>query len=317
MIEMKPKMFRESEKSSVSESLIVNIFSFLIVMALILAAESVIPWIMTKDEITAQVTEFRNSGAPITFSAIRDISSSVTADSSIYLAMLFSTVFGTIISVIYCRFFEARPIRSMGVVKRKAGRHYLRGILVGLLLSSVALVTVLFRVNNISFCKGADYVTILLILLGFGIQGMSEEFIFRGFLMNTLGGRHHPFVAIGVSAVAFSLAHILNPGFGVLAFVNIAMFGVFASLYMILYDDIWGACAIHSVWNFMHGSFYGISVSGSDTTESVFRTTPNISAKLLTGGEFGIEGSVFTTAVLAAGIAVLWLKLKKASDTEK
>ena len=143
---------------------------------------------------------------------------------------------------------------------------------------------------------------------------MSEEVIFRGFLMNSIAGRFHAFIAIGISAVAFSLAHVMNPGFGVLVFINLAMFGVFASLYMIAFDDIWGACAIHSVWNFTQGSFYGISVSGSGNQESVFRTTAASSSKLLTGGDFGIEGSIFTTVVLAAGIAAVIFKLKKAEN---
>lgn len=314
MPEIRSKMFKESEKSSVSDSLVTNIFSFILILAVILVAETIIPWLMTKEIINERIAEFGNSGARLTMKVIRSIASAVTSDSKAYIATLLCTVFGTLISIIYCRFGEARPLRSMGITKHRAGLHYLQGLGVGLLVSSVMLVTVLFRVNSITFCKGANYVTILLMMLGFGIQGMSEEFVFRGFLMNTLGGRHHPFVAIGVSAAAFSLSHILNPGFGLLAFINIAMFGVFASLYMILFDDIWGACAIHSAWNFLQGSVYGMKVSGSETTESVFRTVPAISSRLLTGGEFGIEGSIFTTVVFAAGIVVLWLMITKKAE---
>ncbi|MDO4864278.1 MAG: CPBP family intramembrane metalloprotease [Ruminococcus sp.] len=313
MPELKPKMFRESEKSSVSENLVANIVSFILIMAVILVAESIIPWIMAKDAINERINELTQSGGSVTLSAVRDISTAVTLESRTFIVMLLCTGFGTLISMFYCRFGEARSLRSMGVTKCKAGVHYLQGVLVGaVLMSAITLGSVLLRVNNISLCKSISFGTIALILLGFLVQGMSEEFIFRGFLMNTLGGRHHPFVAIGVSAVAFSLAHVLNPGFGVLVFINLAMFGVFASLYMIAFDDIWGACAIHSVWNFLQGSFYGISVSGSGETESVFRTTANSSARLLTGGDFGIEGSIFTTVVLAAGIAVVWWRLSKA-----
>jgi len=134
--------------------------------------------------------------------------------------------------------------------------------------------------------------------------------------MNTIGGRHNPYVAIGVSAVAFSLAHFLNPGYNILVFINLTMFGVFASLYMIAFDDIWGACAIHSVWNFLQGSFYGISVSGTGSVESIFRTTAKSSSVILTGGKFGIEGSIFTTIVLVAGISVIWLRLLKAPEVK-
>ena len=317
MPELRPKMFKESEKSSVSENLIVNIFSFVLILALILVVESIIPWLMARDAIYARLEELKASGAEMTFSVIRDASVSVSMENKVFIAMLFCTVFGTLIAMFYCRFGEARPLRSMGIVKHKAGLHYLQGVLVGtVLMTAIALGSVVCRANNISVCKNVNFGIILLTLLGFLIQGMSEEFIFRGFMMNTLGGRHHPFVAIGVSAAAFSLAHVLNPGFNLLVFVNLAMFGVFAGLYMILFDDIWGACAIHSIWNFLQGSFYGISVSGSGMNESVFRTTANSSSALLTGGKFGIEGSIFTTAVLAAGIAVLWWRLAKAPKNE-
>ena len=313
MPELKPKMFRESEKSSVSENLAVNIISFVLIMAIILAAEGLIPWIVSKDAIYERINELSASGGKVTFSAIRDIASAVTLETKPFIIMLLCTGFGTLISMFYCRFGEARSLRSMGVTKHKAGIHYLEGLLVGaVLMSAITLGSVLFRVNNISLCKNINFGIILLIMLGSFVQGMSEEFIFRGFFMNTLGGRHHPFVAVGVSAVAFSLAHVLNPGFGVLVFINLMMFGVFAGLYMIAFDDIWGACAIHSVWNFLQGSFYGISVSGSGETESVFRTTANSASKLLTGGAFGIEGSIFTTAALAVGIAIVWLRLCKA-----
>ena len=314
---LKPKMFKESEKSNVSENIIANLLAFVLIMVVILFAEAFIPWLMAKDAISERINEFTEAGMSLNFSKIRDISAAVVMENKVFIAMLFCTAFGTLISIFYCRFGEARPLRSMGVVKRKAGIHYLEGALVGaVLMSSIALGSVLFKVNDISLCKNVKYGTILLIIIGFVIQGMSEEFIFRGFLMNTIGGRHNPYVAIGVSAVAFSLAHFLNPGYNILVFINLTMFGIFASLYMIAFDDIWGACAIHSVWNFLQGSFYGISVSGTGSVESIFRTTAKSSSVILTGGKFGIEGSIFTTIVLVAGISVIWLRLLKAPEVK-
>ena len=132
--------------------------------------------------------------------------------------------------------------------------------------------------------------------------------------MTTVGGYHNPLLAIGISSAAFGLAHSANPGINPLAMLNLILFGVFAALYIILFDDIWGACAIHSVWNFTQGNVYGISVSGSGNTESIFRTTAQSSHSFLTGGKFGIEGSIFTTLVLAAGISLLFLKIKKSAS---
>jgi membrane protease YdiL (CAAX protease family) len=116
--------------------------------------------------------------------------------------------------------------------------------------------------------------------------------------MNTIGGKISAVPAILISSVAFSIAHAANNGVNFLSFFNIALFGTFAGLYMIAYDDIWGACAIHSMWNFFQGNFYGISVSGTDVADSVFILNHSSDNVILTGGDFGIEGSIFTTAVL-------------------
>ena len=317
MLELKPKMFKESEKSNASENLVILIMSFLFIFGLIFLAEAVIPWLLSKDELNAKLTDFGyySGTKKLNICEVRDLSMEVSMQPKIFIPTLLCTGFGTLISIIYCRFFEARPMRSMGFTKEKALTHYLRGLLTGaVLMSAITLLSVICRGNNIALCSNINFGLIGLYFLGFLVQGMSEEVIFRGFLMNTIAGRFHAFIAIGISAVAFSLAHVMNPGFGVLVFMNLAMFGVFASLYMIAFDDIWGACAIHSVWNFTQGSFYGISVSGSGNQESVFRTTAASSSKLLTGGDFGIEGSIFTTVVLAAGIAAVIFKLKKAEN---
>lgn len=321
MPELKPKMFKESEKSAVSDNIIINILSFVFIFAVTILAEGIIPWLLAKDKINARLSEIGLldpvDQSKLNIAAIRDAAMEVSMQPEIFVPTLLCTGFGTLIVIIYCRMFEARPLRSMGIVKRKAGVHYLQGLAVGaVLMTAITLLSVVFRANNITICSNISFGLIGLYFLGFLVQGMSEEFIFRGFMMNTLGGRYHAAVAVGVSAAAFSLAHVMNPGFGVLVFINLAMFGVFASLYMICFDDIWGACAIHSIWNFTQGSFYGISVSGSGETESVFRTTVASSSKLLTGGDFGIEGSIFTTIVLAAAIAAIWYKITKDSKKQ-
>ena len=80
---------------------------------------------------------------------------------------------------------------------------------------------------------------------------------------------------------------------------------------MILTDDIWGGCAIHSIWNCTQGNLYGISVSGTNEMESVMKTVAASDSKILTGGDFGIEGSIFTTIVLVTATAIVYLLMKK------
>lgn len=314
----KPEMFEESGESLTSPKLIVQIFSFLIVFLIIYVLEAVIPSIVSIKPMLEEM-ESRNmlDGNKIELSQSMAVATMISASPEIMIPSLLSTVFGTITSIIYCRNIEVRPVTSMGVRKQKLIPHYLTGLLTGILMmTAITLLSVCFGANRISLCNSINFGVIMLYFFGFFVQGMSEEFIFRGYLMTTVGGYHSVWIAVAVNSVAFALAHVFNPGFDVLPCINLILFGIFASFYMICTGDIWGVCGIHSIWNFMQGNFYGISVSGTGDTESVFRTTANTPHAWLSGGEFDIEGSIFTTLVLTAGIVLVFLKIKK-HDTKK
>lgn len=309
MVKLKCKMFEESKKSTSSENIFINLIVFVFIFAICLAAESVVPTIMASPEISRRAME---EGVVGDFKKMMEISTEVSMQSKYLLCSLFCTILGTLTAVIYCRFVEARHLSSMGVRKKKAGIHYVQGLAVGLLMMTAAvLISAAFGINSIKLCGNINFGIIVLFAAGFFIQGMSEEFIFRGYLMNTLASRHNPWIAVLISSAAFSLAHLVNPGFNLLVFFNLSLFGVFAGLYMIAFDDIWGVCAIHSIWNFSQGNLFGISVSGTGETESVLSVTAVSSSKLLTGGDFGIEGSIVTTAVLLTGIIIVLVKIKK------
>lgn len=313
-LKIKSEMFEESGKSLASPSLPAQIFSFLVIFLIIYVLEAIIPSIVS---IEPMMQEMQSQGmldgtTRISLKNSMATATVISASPRIMIPSLLSTVFGTVTSIVYCRNIEVRPVSSMGVRKRKLIPHYLTGLLTGIaMMSVITMLSVVTGVNSISVCNNINVGIILLYLLGFFVQGMSEEFIFRGYLMTTIGGHHSAVLAVGISAGAFALAHAFNPGFNVPACINLILFGVFAGMYMICFDDIWGVCGIHSVWNFMQGNFYGISVSGTGSTESVFRTTAGTSHDWLSGGEFGIEGSIFTTIVLAGGIVLLILKIRK------
>ena len=313
MLKVRSGMFEESSKSHASPKLISMIVAFIIVFLVMYLFEGIVPSILT---VKPMMEEFANmglkEGETISLSESMRVANKVSAPPAIMIPTLISTVFGTIISMVYCRFGEMRSLGSMGVRKRKLVPHYLIGLGIGtVLMTAIVLLSALFGAQKISFCSGVNFGLIGLYWIGWFFQGMSEEFIFRGYLMNTVGGKHNFIIALTVSSLAFALAHAANPGFGPFVLVNLALFAVFAGLYMILTDDIWGGCAIHSVWNCTQGNLYGISVSGTNEMESVMKTVADSDSKLLTGGAFGIEGSIFTTIVLLAASAIVLYLMKK------
>ncbi|WP_028514256.1 CPBP family intramembrane glutamic endopeptidase [Ruminococcus flavefaciens] len=321
MLKYRPKMFEEASDINTSRELIFILISFVIVFMIILAVESFIPSAVSAKTTLKEFIDLdtlNSSGNKKINSAIY-IYQSTAARPAVMLSALYSTIFGTICSLIYCRFVEARPVSSMGVKKAKLLPNYILGLIVGMILmTTISLLSVLLGINSIKFSGTINAGLIALYFFGFVIQGMSEEFIFRGYFMTTIGGSgKHTLVAVGISSLAFGIAHSCNTGFGFLPFLNVVLFGVFAAFYMILSENIWGVCAIHSIWNFTQGNFYGISVSGTGANPSVFRTTANNSSVLFTGGEFGIEGSILTTIVLLIATAAVVYGISKKSAAQQ
>lgn len=231
----------------------------------------------------------------------------------LFITML-SLLLTALWTIAFCMLIQKRNPGSMGFVKKDFALQYLKGLLCGFLLfSGVVLTGVLlggFRFEGLM--RSSSPVMILLYFIFFLIQGMEEEILCRGYLMISVSRRSPMPVAVIANAALFALAHIFNPGIEFLPLFNIMLFGLFASFYMLRTGNIWGVGAVHSVWNFMQGNFYGLPVSGMDLNRhSVFRFSQT-GSDLISGGAFGPEGGLPVTFVCLIGILlVLFLPLKK------
>lgn len=220
---------------------------------------------------------------------------------------LFATALMTFLVIVYCRHIEGRSFASMGLGRRGLMKNYGLGYLIGIVMITVTVVlAVLFGGAKFSgFNTGVSAFYIALFFLGYLVQGMSEEVCFRGYFMVSCANKVPVAVAVFISSVAFAVMHLANQGISLLAVINLTLFGAFAACYVLRTDDLWGACAIHSAWNFFQGNVFGISVSGTGLGSSVFGTTFVSGRELLSGGVFGIEGGVCTTIVMVVGIALV------------
>lgn len=320
MLKLRPKMFTEAEKTHATSNLALQILIFIAFFFISQLATGTIASFFAMPSMMKEMlnSEAFSSGQQITFDQSYDAAMSAMQNNpTVMIASLFATVIGTLLSILYCRSIEHRSYGSMGFRKRKAFPHYLMGLIVGIvMMGAITGISVLTGISDIKTASDIQIGIIILYFFGFLIQGMSEEVIFRGYFMSTLGGKHSAAIAIIVSSLGFAAAHLANPGITALAFVNLTLFGIFAALYIICFDDIWGACAIHSIWNFTQGNIFGISVSGTGEAASVFHTTAVSDKAWLSGGEFGIEGSILTTVVLTAASVIILLRIRKNQSAE-
>ena len=103
------------------------------------------------------------------------------------------------------------------------------------------------------------------------------------------------------SAFFFAMLHGMNSGVDGLAMFNLFLYGLFAALLFVDCENIWIVGALHSVWNFVQGNLYGISVSGNKITSSIFTSTSaEGGASVINGGSFGCL--LYTSIVVCFGL---------------
>lgn len=231
----------------------------------------------------------------------------------VVLVSLFVTVAITLSCVVYCCKIERRSLASMGFKRQGWLKRYLKGYAIGtVMLLLCALILWLMGDLDFAFAEKIPVLYLLVFFVGFVIQGMSEEVLLRGYFMVSLNNSCHTAIAVGISSVTFAILHLSNPGISLLALLNITLFGIFMAVYVLRTDDLLGACAIHSAWNFAQGNLIGVRVSGMGHLPTVAVMNPLGNQSLFHGGDFGLEGGLIVTFVtLGAIVLTLFLPQKK------
>ena len=229
------------------------------------------------------------------------------------IGMLLSDIVMMLIVFLFCRFIQKRKLRTLGFIKKGMLKEYALGMLLGFAFFSVCvLLGVLFGGLKIEGISPEFSIGIFVAyLLGYMVQGMTEEVLCRGYFLGSYARRYPVYAAVLANSLLFASLHLLNSGISVLAFINITLFGIFASIYFIRRGSIWGIGAFHSIWNLVKGNFYGIKVSGTPVGNTLFTTQAIAGKSLWNGGDFGMEGSLICTIVLTCGIIFLYTRKNK------
>jgi hypothetical protein len=146
-------------------------------------------------------------------------------------------------------------------------------------------------------------VVFLIVILAMGAAG--EELLFRGYGFQVLMFSIGPFATILPVGVVFALLHAANPHATWLGIANTAGFGMLFGYAYWRSRDLWLPIGLHFGWN-LTLPLFGANLSG--LTMSVTGHAMSWSAgKLWSGGDYGPEASVLTSAALVA----LWVFISK------
>ena len=150
-------------------------------------------------------------------------------------------------------------------------------------------------------------------LLGFMAgAAVSEELVFRGILFRIVEERTGTWISLVLIGLLFGMLHLLNPSAtlgGALA-IAIEAGGMLTAAYVAT-RKLWVPIGLHFGWNFAASAIFSTTVSGSNTPQGLLDATMSGPA-LVTGGDFGPEGSLYAVAfgVLATG-AFMWLAYRR------
>ncbi|HXI13285.1 MAG TPA: CPBP family intramembrane glutamic endopeptidase [Thermoanaerobaculia bacterium] len=202
---------------------------------------------------------------------------------------------------------------GFGRLADRSVRELLAGLALAVLL--VGLGDVLLRLAGAVAHSRSGSMDAALIASFFLPAALHEEILFRGYLLQKLLTWRRD-AALCISSFLFTAAHAGNDNLTAIAILNIFLAGLLLGLAYLLYRRLWLPLGIHFGWNVMSGPLLGYRVSGMPVSDTMYRadlTGPS----WLSGGTFGVEGSVMMTFVELMAIASASYLLQKKEMLER
>lgn len=232
----------------------------------------------------------------------------------------------------YAKFFEDLPFRSLGVSLTK---NWFVNLIFGLVIGAVsigfaALIPFLFGAisfeSNLNAGRSPILLTLSVTFLIFVFGAISEEALFRGYLLQTMTRAKLFSVGMILTSLLFASAHNSNPGANPFSWLNTFLAGIWFCIAYRKTRDLWFPFGIHFAWNWVQGSFLGINVSGlGELATAPLMKAQDLGPVWLTGGSYGLEGGISCTIALIFSSVLIWIlpfikpseELLEMSETEK
>jgi len=220
-----------------------------------------------------------------------------------------ATLLVALVSAFLMSRIERRNFGAYGLPLRFAfRRHFWIGALGGFTAISASLLGIFafhgFHLTAIT-THGDTLVTATAAWsVAFIVVGLSEEFVFRGYLQYTLTTGIGFWPSAILMSILFGAAHATNPGETIFGLVSVVFFGLLFCLFLRRTGNLWWAVGFHTGWDWGQTFFYGVPDSGIAPYHSLFSSVFN-GPRWLTGGTVGPEASIFAPAALLI-VAVLF-----------
>jgi uncharacterized protein len=216
----------------------------------------------------------------------------------VYIIISATAVVSLLLVLLFRRLLDRQSMISLGFSFHQNGASAAIGFLTGLFILCAGTLFLYFNKNlqwtDVSF-SATDLFTSA---VGMLIVAVTEELVFRGYLLNNLLQSMNKWVALVLTSLLFAIMHGTNPNISVIALLNIFIAGLLLGINYIYTNNLWYAILLHFTWNFLQGPVLGYEVSGVNLESILHQQLEG--NPLLTGGVFGFEGSIVATVLTAA-----------------
>lgn len=230
--------------------------------------------------------------------------SGLLAGNYFWLMLLLEFVISGISVAIFRGWVDRRSWISLGWGLSDFTGEALTGLFLGPALLGLSAVGMLLS-GHLEWTDIAWEPTALFISLGWMMLiAFSEELVFRGYILgNLLESFSNKWIALAISSILFAAYHSFSPGIHTLAFANLFLAGMLLGINYIFTKNLWFSFLLHLGWNFFEGPVLGFRVSGI-VFPSLLQAEPK-GDLFITGGDFGLEGSMLNTLILLTAVLVL------------
>ncbi|HFI0042960.1 TPA: CPBP family intramembrane glutamic endopeptidase [Streptococcus suis] len=220
---------------------------------------------------------------------------------------LFAFAFISLAIILWARFVEKSPWMGLGIKKKGALKDFLLGWGIGaaMLTSCVLLMWGFGAIQVTSFQFSANLVgEFLILVLAWSVQGTTEELLTRGWMFSSLSAKHNIPVGILVSSLFFTFLHLGNNAISIIPLLDLTLFAILACLVLLKTGNLWVISGIHAAWNCFQGNVFAFPVSGTQAGQA-FISVRTSGPEWLSGGAFGVEGSIIS--LIVQGLMIAWL----------
>jgi membrane protease YdiL (CAAX protease family) len=217
-----------------------------------------------------------------------------------------------IASYINLRWIDKRPYELLGLnFSLSSIREFLIGCIIG--FSNLILIVLILDFSGflkITWFGINPFVlqTIFIYTLVFAGGAAIEELINRGYIFQALCEGTRTWIAVLLTSIVFSIVHVFNQNWSMASALFLFTHGVLYAVAYLKTRSLWTAIGVHWSWNFIQGPIFGIPVSGSIITNSLFNAQPQ-GSDIFNGGQFGVEGSILSS-LISFGFVVFVCKTK-------